>query len=170
MPIFGVLKTKKLITMKKSILIVAVLSVFAFSSCKDKAADKVNEENVAAAADRDADSGKFPAIAFEESQFDFGTIDQGTNVEHVFKFKNTGEAPLMIVNAKSSCGCTVPEWTKEAIAPGDEGQLLVKFNGSGQNQVSKTVTLTTNTKEGTETLTIKAFVNPKNPAASAPTS
>lgn len=147
--------------MKKSIFIVAVLSVFAFSSCKDNAADKVNEENVAVAADRDAESGKFPVIAFEESQFDFGTIDQGTNVEHVFKFKNTGEAPLMIVNAKSSCGCTVPEYTKEPVAPGATGEMLVKFNGSGQNQVSKTVTITTNTKAGTETLTIKAFVNPK---------
>ena len=156
--------------MKKSILIVAVLSVFAFSSCKDKAADKVNEENVTAAADRDAESGNFPKIDFEESVFDFGTIAQGTNVEHVFKFKNTGVAPLMIVNAKSSCGCTVPEWTKDAIAPGAEGQLLVKFNGSGQNQVSKTITLTTNTESGTETLTIKAFVTPTNPAAGAPAS
>ena len=154
--------------MKKSILIVAVLSVFAFSSCKDNAADKVNEENVTAAADRDADSGKFPNISFEETQFDFGTIDQGTHVEHVFKFKNTGDAPLMIVNAKSSCGCTVPEYTKDAIAPGQEGSLLVKFDGSGQNQVSKTITLTTNTEAGTEMLTIKAFVNPKNPTTPAP--
>lgn len=152
--------------MKKSFLIVAVLSVFAFSACKDNAADKVNEENVATAADRDAESGKFPVITFEESQFDFGTIAQGTNVEHIFKFKNTGDAPLMIVDAKSSCGCTVPQYTKEAIAPGAEGQMLVKFNGSGQNQVSKTVTITTNTKAGTETLTIKAFVTPRN----APTS
>lgn len=154
--------------MKKSILIVAVLSVFAFSSCKDNAADKVNEENIATAEARDAESGKFPAITFEENSFDFGTIDQGTHVEHVFKFKNTGEAPLMIVNAKSSCGCTVPEYTKEPVAPGEEGQLLVKFNGSGQNQVNKTVTLTTNTKAGTEKLTIKAFVNPKAGAAKAP--
>lgn len=156
--------------MKKSILLVAVLSVFAFSSCKDNAADKVNEENVTAAADRDADSGKFPTITFEESQFDFGTIDNGTHVEHLFKFKNTGEAPLMIVDAKSSCGCTVPEYTREPIAPGKEGELLVKFDGSGQNQVSKTITLITNTEAGTETLIIKAFVNPKNPAAKAPTS
>lgn len=154
--------------MKKSVLIVAILSVFAFSSCKDNAADKVNEENVATAADRDAESGKFPTIAFEESQFDFGTIDQGTPVEHIFKFKNTGEAPLMIVNAKSSCGCTIPEYTKEPVAPGESGELLVKFNGSGQNQVSKTVTLTTNTKAGTETLTIKAFVNPKAGGAATP--
>ncbi|WP_347374897.1 DUF1573 domain-containing protein [Aequorivita sp. Q41] len=151
--------------MKKSVLIVAILSVFAFSSCKENAADKVSEENVATAADRDADSGKFPVITFEENQFDFGTIEQGTNVEHVFKFKNDGEAPLMIVNAKSSCGCTIPEYTKDPIAPGDSGEMLVKFNGSGQNQVSKTVTLTTNTKAGTETLMIKAFVTPKEGAA-----
>ncbi|QAA80271.1 DUF1573 domain-containing protein [Aequorivita sp. H23M31] len=156
--------------MKKSILIVAVLSVFAFSSCKDNAVDKVNEDNVVAAADRDAQSGKFPKISFEEEQFDFGTIDQGTNVEHTFKFKNTGDAPLMIVDAKSSCGCTVPTYTKEPIAPGSEGELLVKFNGSGQNQVSKTVTVITNTEAGSETLTIKAFVNPKNPTTKAPTS
>lgn len=148
--------------MKKSILIVAVLSVFAFSSCKDNASEKVNGDNVAAAADRDAESGKLPVIKFEESQFDFGTIDQGTPVEHVFKFTNTGEAPLLIVNAKSSCGCTIPTWNKAPIAPGASDELLVKFNGSGQNQVSKTVTLTTNTKEGTETLMIKAFVNPKD--------
>ncbi|WP_310992246.1 DUF1573 domain-containing protein [Aequorivita marina] len=151
--------------MKKSILLVAILSVFAFSSCKDNAADKVNEENVAAAADRDAESGKFPVMTFEEEQFDFGTIDKGTNVEHVFKFKNTGDAPLMIVNAKSSCGCTVPEYTKEPVAPGESGEMLVKFNGSGQNQVSKTVTITANTEKGAETLTIKAFVTPKGGAA-----
>ncbi len=153
--------------MKKSVLIVAILSVFAFSSCKDNAADKVNEENVATAEARDADSGKFPIITFDESQFDFGTIDQGAAQEHVFKFKNTGDAPLMIVNAKSSCGCTIPEYTKDPVAPGATGEMLVKFNGSGQNQVSKTVTLTTNTKAGTETLTIKAFVTPKA-GASAP--
>lgn len=151
--------------MKKSILIVAVLSVFAFSSCKDNAADKVNEENVAKAAERDEASGKFPVISFEESVYDFGTIDKGTRVEHLFKFKNTGEAPLTIVDAKSSCGCTVPQWTKEAIAPGKEGELLVKFDGSGQNQVNKTITIIANTEAGNETVTIKAFVNPTNAAA-----
>ena len=156
--------------MKKSILFVAVLSVFAFTSCKDSATDKVNEENVATAADRDVEAGKFPVITFNESTHDFGTISRGTRVEHLFKFKNTGDAPLMIVNAKSSCGCTVPDWTREPIAPGDEGQLLVKFDGSGQNQVSKTITVTTNTEAGMETLTIRAFVTPDNAATQAPTS
>ena len=109
-------------------------------------------------------------MTFEEGQYDFGTIEQNTPVEHVFKFKNTGDAPLMIVNAKSSCGCTVPEYTKEPVAPGESGELLVKFNGAGQNQVSKTVTITTNTKAGVETLTIKAFVTPKGGAKQLPTS
>ncbi len=151
--------------MKKSILIVAVLSVFVFTSCKENAADKVNEENVAAAADRDAKAGEFPVMTFEETEFDFGTIDQGTPKEHVFKFTNTGNAPLVIVDAKSSCGCTVPEYTKEPVAPGDKGELLVKFNGSGKNQVSKTVTITANTAAGKETIKIKAFVNAPEGAA-----
>ncbi len=150
--------------MKKSILILAMLSAFVFTSCKENAADKVNDDNVADATERDANAGKFPVMQFAENVFDFGTIDQGTNVEHVFKFTNTGNAPLVIADAKSSCGCTVPSYTKKAIAVGEEGELLVKFNGSGKNQVSKTVNITVNTAAGKETLTIKAFVNPKEGA------
>jgi hypothetical protein len=153
--------------MKKSILIVAVLSVFAFTSCKENAADKVSEENVTAAADRDAKAGDLPVMTFAENEFDFGTIEGGTEVEHIFKFTNTGKAPLVIVDAKGSCGCTVPSYSKEPVAPGAEGELLVKFNGSGKNQVSKTVTVTANTEAGKETLTIKAFVNAKEAAAGA---
>ncbi len=152
--------------MKKSVFILALAGLFALTSCKDNAADKVNEENVATAAERDAESGKFPVMSFSESEFDFGTIDQGTNVEHVFKFTNTGDADLVIVDAKSSCGCTVPEYTKEPVAPGAEGEMLVKFNGSGKNQVTKTVTITANTESGKEQIKIKAFVNPKEGATS----
>jgi len=151
--------------MKKSILIIAIMSAFVFTSCKENAADKVSEEKVAEAANRDANAGKFPEISFAEKEFDFGTIEQGTKVEHVFKFTNTGDAPLVIVNAKSSCGCTVPTYPKTPVAPGDEAELLVKFNGSGKNQVSKTVTITANTKTGKEVIKIKAFVNPKAGAA-----
>lgn len=151
--------------MKKSILIVAVLSAFIFTSCKDDASKKVKEENVAAAADRDENAGKFPVMQFDKTVHDFGTIDQGTNVEHRFSFTNTGEAPLVIVDAKSSCGCTVPEKPEGPIAPGEKGELLVKFNGSGKNQVNKTVTITANTKAGKETLQIKAFVNAPEGAA-----
>lgn len=150
--------------MKKTIFLFTVMMAFAFTSCKDNAADKVSEENVTAAAERDAEAGKFPVITFEESVYDFGTIEQGAPQEHVFKFTNTGESDLVIVDAKSSCGCTVPEYPKTPVAPGESGELLVKFNGSGKNQVSKTVTITANTQAGKETISIKAFVNPKEGA------
>ena len=155
--------------MKKLILIVAVISAFSFTSCKENAATKVSNEKVAESETRDASASKFPKMIFTESEFDFGTINQGTAVEHVFKFTNTGEAPLVIVNAKSTCGCTVPSYPKTPIAPGDSAEMLVKFNGSGKNQVSKTVTITSNTLQGTETISIKAFVNPKAGSGSGPT-
>ena len=91
--------------MKKSILLVAILAAFTFTSCKENAADKVNVENVAEAADRDATAGNFPKMEFTTPVHDFGNIVQGTPVEHKFTFKNTGNAPLVIVDAKSSCGC-----------------------------------------------------------------
>ena len=146
--------------MKKSILILAAVAMVAFTSCKDNAADKVSEDNVAAAAERDEAATKFPVMTFAEKEFDFGTITQGTNVEHVFKFTNTGDAPLVVVDAKSSCGCTVPTWSRESIPPGGQGEMLVKFNGSGQNQVRKTVTITAHTQNGKELIKIKAFVTP----------
>ena len=75
---------------------------------------------------------------------------QGAPQETVFKFTNTGNAPLMITNATSSCGCTVPNPPKDPIAPGEDGELLVKFNGTGQNQVTKTITVMANTEKGSE--------------------
>lgn len=153
--------------MKKSVLLIAILSVFTLVGCQENAVNKIKDENIAAAAERDAASNKSPEISFEEEEFDFGNIARGTQVEHLFKFENTGDAPLTIVDAKSSCGCTVPTWTKGAIAPGEKGEILVKFDGSGQNQVTKTVTLVTNTKSGRELLRIKAFVEPNNPTTKA---
>lgn len=147
--------------MKKGILFLAAIAAMTFTSCKEDAANKVKAENVEEAAVRDAQEVYYPEMSFTETEFDFGTIEKGTPQEHVFTFTNTGKAPLVITNASSSCGCTVPTYTKEAIAPGEKGELLVKFNGSGQNQVTKTVTVTANTEAGKEQLKIKAFVNPK---------
>jgi len=154
--------------MKKVILVLGALCLVAFTSCKDDAKSKVNEENVAAAAERDATVGDFPTISFEEEEHDFGTIVNGTPVETVFKYTNTGKSPLVVSNIKSSCGCTVPQdWNKEPLAPGQSAQFTVKFNGKGANQVTKTVTLTTNTETGTETVKIKAFIEP-DPNAPSP--
>jgi len=147
--------------MKKVILAFSLLSLVAFTSCKDDAKSKVNEQNVAAAAERDATAGDFPEISFEETEHDFGTIINGTPVETVFKYTNTGKAPLVVSNIKSTCGCTVPQdWNKDPLAPGETAQFTVKFNGRGSNQVSKTITLTTNTEKGSEAVKIKAFIEP----------
>lgn len=156
--------------MKKAILALSAISVMAFTSCKDNASNKIKSENVTEAAQRDEVGKKVPVMEFEESEHDFGTIEQGTPQETAFKFTNTGNAPLIITNATSSCGCTVPDPPKEPIAPGETGELIVKFNGSGQNQVSKTITVTANTEKGSEMLRIKAFVNPKNAGPVGPTS
>ena len=150
--------------MKKTLFLVALVAAFTFTSCKDNATDKVSADGVAAAAERDTQAQKFPSMAFDESSFDFGTINQGEPQEHIFRFTNNGDADLVIVDAKSSCGCTVPEYPKTPLAPGESGELLVKFNGSGKNQVSKTVTITANTQKGKEMISIKAFVTPKDGA------
>ncbi len=145
--------------MKKGILMLAAVGAMLFTSCKDDASSKVKAENVETAAERDAQVANFPVMAFEEEEFDFGKIAKGTHVEHIFKFTNTGNAPLVITNATSSCGCTVPSYPQnESIAPGETGEMTVKFDGSGQGQVTKTITVTSNTEKATQNLRIKAFV------------
>ncbi|MFD0963817.1 DUF1573 domain-containing protein [Pseudofulvibacter geojedonensis] len=133
----------------------------ALVSCKqENAAAKIDEANISAAAERDANSGKFPVMTFDKVEHDFGTIKQGDQVETTFNFKNTGEKPLVIVGIKGSCGCTIPnDWPREAIAPGGEGKFSVKFNSRGKkNLAQQTVTITANTEKGRETVKIKAMV------------
>jgi hypothetical protein len=155
--------------MKRIVTALSVVTLlFISTSCKDKAITKINSDNVEVASNRDEAQKKVPVMSFDKSEHDFGTITQGTPQETIFKFTNTGDAPLIITDAKSSCGCTVPEYPKNTpIAPGDTGSMVVKFNGSGQNQVTKTITVTANTAKGSELLRIKAFVNPKGAAAVA---
>jgi len=142
--------------------------MIAFTSCKEDASSKIKEENVAQAAERDANSTKFPTIEFDKTEHDFGTIENGTAVETVFTYKNTGNAPLVITEIKSTCGCTVPsDWSREPLAVGDSGKFTVKFNGKGNGITSKTVTVTANTEKGKEAVRIKANVN--NPNAPAKT-
>lgn len=154
--------------MKKIILGLSALCVIAFTSCKDNAAKKIDETNLAAAAERDAASSKYPKLEFNKTEHDFGEIEARKNVETVFTYKNTGDAPLVITGIRSSCGCTIPEdWSKEPLAPGDSGEFTVKFNGVGQNKITKTVTVTTNTEKGSEVVRISAFVKPDPNATTA---
>lgn len=152
---------------------VSALCLVAFMSCKEDATAKIKSENVAEAAQRDANSGNFATVSFAETEHDFGTIKNGTPVETVFKYTNTGSSPLVVSDIKSTCGCTVPtDWTKQ-VAPGETGQFTVKFNGQGNGLVSKAITLTTNTENGSETVKIKAMVEadpnaPQQPVVQQP--
>lgn len=155
--------------MKKLMFSLVALSLIALVSCNNKASDKVDESKKEIAEKRDSKTQAFGVMEFEEKEYDFGTVEEGEVVEHTFKFTNAGDAPLVVSNATASCGCTVPTWTKEPIAPGDEGEMLVKFNTTGKpNQQMKAVRITANTESGRETLRIKAFVNPKNSNAGSP--
>jgi len=99
-------------------------------------------------------------IEFEHKNFDFGEIKEGDVVKHIFKFKNSGSTPLIIKNASASCGCTVPTWTKDPIAPGQGGELEVQFNSAGKSGIqTKTVTVVANTNPAEILLEIKGSVN-----------
>lgn len=157
--------------MNKALLSVSLLAIFAFISCKENASTKIKTGNVAVAAERDEAAKNLPVMEFEKSEHDFGTIQRGTPQETVFVFTNTGNAPLIIADAKSTCGCTVPKKPDGPIAPGEKGELVVNFNGQGNGPVTKTVTITANTEKGSELLQIKAFVNAPatTPQAAGPT-
>jgi hypothetical protein len=104
-------------------------------------------------------TGLKPEIGFEKTEHNLGRIVQGEKVGYNFIFTNDGGASLVILDATASCGCTVPKYSKEPIAPGEKGSVEVVFDSSGRmgNQ-SKTVTLKTNGKVPVVYLTIKADI------------
>ena len=146
------------------------VSILAFSlvlgltiSCKESQESKITEADIQALEVQKALVGKLPKIELDKTSHDFGTINEGDVVETEFLVKNTGESDLIIADAKGSCGCTVPVWPKEPIAPGASAPIKVSFDSNGKpGKQSKTVTLTTNTEAGNESFTISAEVTPKN--------
>ena len=150
--------------MKRITMLTIIIASILVVSCKDNATSKVKKENVEQAEERDAKIKLGGAkISFDKTEHDFGTIKEGDIVETVFSFTNTGKSELIISSAKGSCGCTVPEWPKEPILPGEKGEIKVKFNSDRKpNKQQKQVTLVTNTDGGKEVLVIKAQVTPKS--------
>ena len=98
-------------------------------------------------------------IAFTEMEHDFGNISQDSENKKVFKFTNTGDNPLIIQNARGSCGCTVPKYPKEPVAPGESGEIEVVYKpGKQKGNQSKTVTIQANTNPEQTVLKINAMV------------
>lgn len=98
-------------------------------------------------------------ITFKAEEIDYGKVKAGSDGVRVFEFTNTGKAPLVITNVSSSCGCTVPSWTKEPVAPGEKGKIEVKYDTNRMGPISKTVQVTSNAKQNpVKSLRIKGEV------------
>lgn len=116
---------------------------------------------------QDASDGG-PQMKFETPVIDYGTIEHKADGQREFVFTNTGDAPLIISNARGSCGCTVPTFPKEPIPPGATGKIGVKYDTKRVGKFTKTITLTTNTVQKNKILTIKGEVLKPSEAPNAP--
>ncbi|NVO84383.1 DUF1573 domain-containing protein [Hymenobacter terrestris] len=98
-------------------------------------------------------------LTFQGEQHDFGSIPEGVMAAHEFRFKNTGNQPIIIANVQASCGCTTPDWTKTPILPGKSGMVKAVYSSAGRPGVfNKTVTVVSNATTPSAVLTIKGNV------------
>lgn len=171
--------------MKNVVLLCLLALAVGFTACKSDTANKA-EDTVNTLNDKKTlpnatannttnpvsqvpdDTVNVAKIVFETPEHDFGTIKEGEQVEHTFKFKNTGVAPLIIESAKSTCGCTVPQWPKEPIAPGDGGEITVKYNSKNKSGLqTKPINVIANTWPKLTSAKIKATVEKSEESATA---
>ena len=150
-------------------IFLASLLIFCFLfSCND-AVQKVNKNDKKLSTDLVKNNQSLknnskeiiqPIIEILQSEYDFGIIKQGEKATHDYKIKNIGNSDLLITSAKGSCGCTVPEWPREPIKPGNEANIKVTFNSKGKTgKQNKRVTLMTNAIPNVKILTIKGEVS-----------
>lgn len=157
----------------KNIIFLLTLSPLVWLGCKGDGADSVREIRGGGdgpnsslirnpvTADLPLDTNKLARITYEKDTYNFGEVLEGTIVEHTFKFTNTGKVPLTILNARSSCGCTIPEWPKEQISPGQSGVITAKFNTEGKGQEQhKWIYVTANTYPNETKVLLEGVVKP----------
>lgn len=143
--------------MKKLTLLLVIVGIIAASACRKKG-EKPEGASFSAETLTDTTEIEFVTPAIH----DFDTVNEGQKVEVSYQIKNLGPKNLIIVNAIGSCGCTVPEWPKEPVKPGEIATIDVVFNSEGKpNEQTKTVSLICNSPARHETLVLKGFVNPK---------
>lgn len=110
---------------------------------------------------RDMKAATMPktTMEFYETMHDFGAIKEGEKVRHSYKFKNTGTNPLLISKVTVGCGCTTPSFSKEPIAPGGEGEIVIEFNSSGkEGEQQKNAIIHSNAQEDRMSIGFKAQV------------
>ena len=150
--------------MKKSIIICLAVLAVAIVSCKDNASSKIKVSNLETAKERDANINLGnPVIEFDVKEYDFGDVTEGEVVEGKFTLINSGKADLILTEVKPSCGCTTPEWPKEAIKPGESGEIKFRFNSKGRKgKQNKSITIRSNAEKVTEVIRIKGNVIAKS--------
>ena len=131
--------------MKKALLSLSLMAFTVLSAVGQTEAIQVENPNA-------------PEISFETEVIDYGNIEKGADGVREFKFTNTGKSPLIISNARGSCGCTVPTWPKEPIKPGESNVIKVKYDTNRPGPINKSVTITSNAKTATKVLRIKGNV------------
>lgn len=109
-----------------------------------------------------------PVIKFEKETIDYGTIERGANGVREFHFTNEGKEPLIITKATGSCGCTVPSWPREPIAPGESSVIKVKYDTKRVGPINKTVTVNSNASNNVKVLRIKGTVVKKKKPKTSP--
>ncbi len=139
----------------KVFVFVNLFAIFLLSGCGSGSGNN-NSGNTS------ADTGK-AVIVFKEYEHSFGKVEEGEKVGYIFRFENQGTGNLVIQNAITSCGCTVPKYDRKPIAPGNNGNLEVIFDTSGRNGLqAKTVTVKSNATVPVVLLKITADVQTKN--------
>ena len=142
----------------RNFLTIIILSFF-FSACDESASSKINPDNKSSI----QKESNYAEITFDRVFHDFGMVSEGEIVKTIFKFTNTSENDLYIVDAMGSCGCTVPKYPKNIpIKPGGTGEIEVNFDTNGRPDLQqKMVKVSANTPSGSQLLRIQAFVEPK---------
>ncbi len=149
--------------MKKILLFVFALS-FMISNAQDVKQVETPQKNESSASEETSNA----TIDFESKVIDYGTIEHNSDGARKFIFTNNGTDPLQIKSARGSCGCTVPTWPKEAIAPGETAEIGVKYATSRVGPFTKTITLSTNASKKPVILTIKGKVKAAPKEETAP--
>ncbi|MDR0971327.1 MAG: DUF1573 domain-containing protein [Bacteroidales bacterium] len=108
--------------------------------------------------------GTQAVITFDNLEHDYGEVARNGNGETLFTYKNTGKAPLVLSNVRSSCGCTVPSWSKEPLMPGQSASIKVRYNTANAGPINKSITVESNASNPRVVLKIKGRVldTPKN--------
>ncbi len=101
---------------------------------------------------------KVAKIAFKTETIDYGVIQKGSDGVRTFEFTNTGDAPLIISKVSSSCGCTIPNWSKDPVLPGKTGEIQVKYDTNRVNPIRKAITVISNADTPTKVLKITGEV------------